>query len=70
VPRPPKELKAFRKISLEPGETRTVDFTLDKEALSFYDPGLKDWAADPGEFEILIGSSSRDIRARQKFVLE
>jgi beta-glucosidase len=70
VPRPPKELKAFRKISLEPGETKTVDSTLDKEALSFYDPELKDWAAEPGEFEIRVGSSSRDIRARKKFVLE
>ncbi|MGD1118049.1 MAG: glycoside hydrolase family 3 C-terminal domain-containing protein [Dehalococcoidales bacterium] len=69
VPRPPKELKAFRKISLEPGETRTVDFTLDKEALAFYDPGIKDWAVEPGEFEIQVGSSSRDIRARQSLVL-
>ena len=67
--RPPKELKAFRKVGLNPGETKTVDFVLDKEALSFYDPELKQWVAEPGEFEILIGSSSRDIRARKKFVL-
>jgi beta-glucosidase len=69
VVRPPKELKAFRKVNLNPGETKTVEFTLDKEALSFYDPELKDWVAEPGEFEILLGSSSRDIRAKGKFVL-
>jgi beta-glucosidase len=69
VQRPPKELKAFRKVSLLPGEIKKVEFILEKEALSFYDPALKQWVAEPGEFEIQIGSSSRDIRARKKFVL-
>jgi beta-glucosidase len=69
VPRPPKELKAFRKVSLNPGETKTVEFALDKEALSFYDPALKQWVAEPGEFEIQVGSSSRDIRTRKTFNL-
>ena len=69
VQRPPRELKAFRKVSLLPGETKTIDFILDKEALSFYDPAIKQWADEPGEFEIQIGSSSRDIRARAAFVL-
>jgi beta-glucosidase len=69
VQRPPKELKAFRKVSLNPGETKTVEFTLDMEGLSFYDPELRGWVAEPGEFEIQVGSSSRDIRARKKFVL-
>ena len=69
VPRPPKELKAFQKISLLPGETKTVRFTLDIEALSFYNPALKKWVAKPGKFEILVGSSSRDIKARGKFTL-
>jgi beta-glucosidase len=64
VPRPPKELKGFAKVVLEPGETRTVRFTLDERALSFYDDG---WTSEPGEFEVLIGSSSRDIRARAGF---
>jgi beta-glucosidase len=67
--RPPKELKAFQKVGLISGETKTVKFTLDKDALSFYDPALKDWVAEPGEFEILVGSSSSDIRARGKFTL-
>ena len=68
--RPEKELKAFEKVALEPGETRTVQFTLGKDALSFYDPAKTQWVAEPGEFEALIGSSSRDIRAKATFVLK
>jgi beta-glucosidase len=69
VPRPPKELKAFKKVALASGETKTVSFTLTKEALSFYDVKSKDWVTEPGDFEILVGSSSRDIRAKGKFTL-
>jgi beta-glucosidase len=69
-PRPPKELKAFQKINLAPGETRTASFVLDREALSYYDPEIRGWVAEPGEFEIQIGSSSRDIRARANFTLK
>ena len=69
LPRPPKELKGFRKISLLPGERKSVAFTLEKEAFSFYDPELKQWVAEPGEFEIQVGSSSRDIRARTTLLL-
>ena len=69
VPRPPKELKALKKVALSPGEEKTVEFTLNKEAFSFYDVKLKDWVAEPGDFEILVGSSSRDIRAKGKFTL-
>jgi beta-glucosidase len=64
LPRPPKELKRFAKIALQPGESQTVSFTLDERALSFYDPYKKRWVVEPGEFEVLVGSSSRDIRAR------
>lgn len=60
--RPEKELKAFAKVALEPGETQTVTLTLDQEALSYYDPAAKRWVAEEGEFEVLVGSSSRDIR--------
>jgi beta-glucosidase len=67
--RPPKELKGFKKVSLEPGESLRVSFVLDQRALSFYDPYQKCWVAEPGEFEVLIGSSSRDIRARATFTL-
>lgn len=67
--RPPKELKGFVKIELKPGEIKTVTFELNARALSFYDPSRKQWVAEPGEFEVLIGSSSRDIRAKVKFTL-
>ena len=65
--RPDKELKAFAKVALAPGETQTVTFALDQEALSYYDPALERWVADAGEFEILVGSSSRDIRQTARF---
>ncbi len=70
LPRPPKELKGFRKILLQPGETKEVVFELDERAFSFYDPLLKKWRWEPGEFEVGIGSSSRDIRQRLIFTLE
>jgi beta-glucosidase len=67
--RPPKELKGFKKVFLKPGESLKVDFVLDQRALSFYDPYQKRWIAEPGEFEVLVGCSSRDIRARATFTL-
>jgi beta-glucosidase len=61
VTRPIKELKAFQKIRLKPGESRTVTFTITPEDLKFYNYDLKyDW--EPGEFEIMIGSNSRDVK--------
>jgi beta-glucosidase len=69
LPRPVKELKGFAKVELTPGETKTVSFKLDPRAFSFYDPYRRQWIAEPGEFEILIGSSSKDIRARGKVEL-
>ncbi len=67
--RPPKELKGFKKVSLEPGESTVVEFVLDERALSFYDPYQGRWIAEAGTFEVLFGSSSRDIRARTSFTL-
>jgi beta-glucosidase len=69
VERPVKELKAFKKVNLKPGETQAVEFELDDTALAFYDTGRREWVAEPGEFEILIGSSSQDIRLSQLFTL-
>ena len=69
LPRPPKELKGFTKVELKPGESREVTFTLDQRALSFYDPLRKGWVAEPGEFLVLVGSSSRDIRLKGSFIL-
>ena len=60
--RPPRELKAFAKVALQPGESKTVRFSLDRRAFAFYDPYRKDWVVEPGRFEILVGSSSRAIR--------
>ena len=64
VDRPVKELKGFSKVFLAPGETKTVSVTLDKSALSFFDAGKHAWVAEPGRFDILVGSSSADIRGQ------
>lgn len=69
VPRPVKELKGFDKISLKVGEEKTVTFTIDKSALSFFDDKRHDWVAEAGEFEALIGASSTDIRSKVSFTL-
>jgi beta-glucosidase len=70
LPRPEKELAAFEKLTLEPGETRTARFRLEPRAFAYYDPERGDWFAEAGDFEIWIGRSSRDIRARAGFTLE
>ena len=57
--RPVKELKGFRKVHLEPGASAQVDFTLNKEDLSYYNHDLQ-WVCEPGDFEIMIGPNSRD----------
>ena len=62
VVRPVKELKGFEKVSLKPGETKKVFFSLDKRAFAYYETAINDWFVEYGEFEIMIGSSSRDIR--------
>jgi beta-glucosidase len=64
VQRPVKELKAFDKIELEPGESQEVNFTLTKRDFSYYSKVYDRWLAESGEFDILIGSSSRDIRLK------
>jgi beta-glucosidase len=60
--RPPKELKGFAKVELQPGETRTVSIPLDFRAFAFYDPAYQQWITEDGEFDILIGASAADIR--------
>lgn len=61
VIRPLKELKGFDKVLLQPGETKTVTITLDWRAFAYYEPKMKDWNVETGEFEILIGKSSEEI---------
>jgi beta-glucosidase len=65
LPRPPQELRAFDKVRLKPGETTRVVLHFDQSALSYYDPAKSAWTFEPGKYEIRVGSSSRDIRARQ-----
>jgi len=61
VSRPIKELKGFVKVSLAPGEEKTVTFTLDKRSFAYYSTELADWYAESGTFDVLIGKSSREI---------
>lgn len=67
--RPEKELKAFAKVHLEAGESKTVSFNLAHDAFAYYDPAKKAWVAEAGDFEILIGSSSADIRLSASYQL-
>ncbi len=69
LPRPVKELKGFARMNLKPGEMRRATIRLNRRAFSFFDVNAKDWVAEPGEFQILIGSSSADIRLKGSFRL-
>lgn len=64
IDRPVHELKAFKRVELQPGETKNVDFFLNRTAFSYWSPEKKDWTLDPGTFEIQVGASSRDIRLK------
>jgi beta-glucosidase len=68
--RPVKELKAFAKVELKPKQKKTVTFTLDREAFWYFDTLRNAWRTEPGEFEILVGASSRDIRERGSVMLQ
>lgn len=70
LPRPVKELKGFQKVKLAPGEEKAVTLTIDKKALSFFDDAKHEWVAEPGKFEAIIGSSSRDIKGTVPFELK
>ena len=69
VDRPVNELKGFERVALAPGQTKNVSFSLDRSALSFYSTAKHDWVAEPGQFEVLLGASSRDIRLKGTFDL-
>lgn len=60
--RPVKELKGFKKVWLNPGEEKEISFELSKRAFAFYNVNISDWCVESGEFDILIGASSADIR--------
>jgi beta-glucosidase len=63
---PVKELKGFEKITLDPGERRTVTFRLTHDDLALYNRSME-WTVEPGDFEVMVGSSSKDIRLRGEF---
>ena len=69
IPRPVKELKRFEKVNLKPGESKTVQFKLNKKDFSFWSPETKDWFAEKGQFVIQVGSSSKDIRLKKEVEL-
>jgi beta-glucosidase len=68
--RPDKELKGFAKVELQPGEETEVTLTLDKRAFAYYDVPSRDWVVEAGDFEILVGASSRDIRLTASLSLD
>ena len=68
--RPPKELKGFAKVALQPGETKTVSIPLDFRAFAYYHPGYQQWITEDGDFDILVGASSADIRASARVTLQ
>lgn len=69
VDRPDKELKAFKKVFLQPGESKEVNVSLNQDAFSYYDDKKNNWVVDAGQYKILVGSSSRDIRASKNLEL-
>ncbi|MDD5782286.1 MAG: glycoside hydrolase family 3 C-terminal domain-containing protein [Muribaculaceae bacterium] len=70
VDRPVKELKGFEKVSLKPGETKTVTFTIGTDALSYFDAQRHQWVAEPGQFVAHIAAASDDVRSSVKFELK
>jgi beta-glucosidase len=68
VPRPIKELKAFRKVSLQPGQSQRVTVTLEGRAFAYFSTRVHAWVVDPGLYAVLVGASSQDIRAASTVV--
>lgn len=70
IARPKKELKGFKKVFLEPGQSEDVEIELDKHAVAFWDEVLKCWICEQGRYQVLVGSSSADIRLRGELIME
>lgn len=70
LPRPPKELKGFQKVELKAGESREVSFVINEDLLQYYNDREQAWAAEPGRFEVLVGASSQEIKAKAVFDLK
>jgi beta-glucosidase len=67
VPQPPKQLKGFQKVSLNAGKHAHVHLVLDARSLSYWDVKSHGWMVAPGVYQVMVGSSSRDIRAQSQF---
>lgn len=70
VSRPDKELKAFTKVALDPGEEKTVSFVLKPRDFAYYNTALRRWSVSPGRFSVLVGGSSRDLPLRADVLVE
>jgi beta-glucosidase len=68
IVRPVRELKGFQRITLQPGQQQSVSFTIDQDSLAFFNRQLE-WVAEPGKFELMVGSASDDIRLRETIEL-
>jgi beta-glucosidase len=68
--RPPKELKGFAKVELQPSETKSVAIKLDFRAFAYFHPGYRQWVCEDGQFDLMIGASSADIRCIQTVTLK
>jgi beta-glucosidase len=69
VKRPVKELRGFERISLRPGETKTVTLTLPAEKLAFWDEASHGFVVQPGSYDVMIGTSSSDVRVKDRLVV-
>jgi beta-glucosidase len=69
-PRPEKELKAFKKVFLQAGRSAKIEFQLDERAFQYYDVNQKQWTIEPGDFDILIGTSSDNIILGERITIE
>ena len=70
IDRPAHELRAFQRVELKPRESKTVEFMLNRDAFSYWNPDTKAWQLEPGTFEVQLGASSRDIRLRENVELK
>jgi beta-glucosidase len=66
---PPRQLKGFEKVSLKPGESRTVSFSLDRDALSAWDESIHGWKEHAGAYTVEVGRSSRDLALKGTFTI-
>jgi beta-glucosidase len=69
VPRPPRELKGFARVSLKPGEQKTVSLPLEIASFSYWDQQRTAWVADAGEYTLYVGDSSRNLPLKAPYAL-